>query len=254
MSDGDHAPRDRNGGYLLIEALATLAIGAVVLGGLLALGGTLSRSVDRAAWRVESGETGRRAVSAMASEIARAARRRFAGEGDRFVFLGAPDRIVFALEPVQANGLASTVAVAYQASRPGEALRAEAPLPFGAEGFDALDLSRPRTLDLGGETLRLAYVERSNLGDLITDTWEKPAAMPQAVRIDRVDRTGAVVASRRVALVAETEPGCAGGGGVAFCSTAPKGEEGGDGRRPPNDPRLQEPGRNRGAQDARSPR
>jgi type II secretory pathway component PulJ len=231
---GTPSGRDRDGGFLLLEALTTLALSALVIAGLLALGGGLSRAVDRAAARLEGAEAGRRSVAAMAQEIAGLARRRFAGEGDRFVFQGEPDRIAFVLDVVQVNGLAAPVAVAYQATAERELLRAEGALPIGASAFADADLSRPRRLEIGGELVRFAYVERlEDGGEIVTDSWNKPSALPRAVRVDRVDpATGAVLASRRVALVSETEPGCA-APGVAFCSTAKKRKPGEGAQQPP---------------------
>lgn len=226
-------------GFVLLEALATLALSALVLGALLALGGGLSRVMDRMAARAEGGEGARRVVSVMADEIARLSRRKFSGEETRYVFFGAADRVVFAVEALQPNGLAAPVVVAYQSSGPGEAFRAEGALPVGAADLDAVDLTRPRRLGVGGEIFRLAYVERlESGGELITDDWVKPGVLPRAIRIDRIDGdSGATIASRRVAIIAEADAACADPEALA-CSTAKKRPPA---RGEPGDPALRNP-------------
>lgn len=217
------APRDRSGGYLLIEALATLALSALVIAGLLSLSAVFVRSSDRSAARVERLETGPRTIAAIARDIRALVRLRWAGGGDRFVFLGLPDRIVFAIAPVQANGLRAPLVVAYQVPETGVALRAEAPLPAGATTVSDLSFAPARRLSVGAATLRFAYVDRPPAGgEIITDSWDKPDALPFAVRIDRVDPAdGRIEASLRAPVVVDAEPGCA-APETNFCSRAPK--------------------------------
>ncbi|WP_020179438.1 hypothetical protein [Methylopila sp. M107] len=65
-------------GFLLVEALAALALGALILVALLSLTGLLRRSADRAAYGVETMETSQRTVEAVARELRRATRQRWA--------------------------------------------------------------------------------------------------------------------------------------------------------------------------------
>ncbi|MFD1703828.1 type II secretion system protein J [Methylopila henanensis] len=215
--------RDRDGGFLLVEALATLAISAVVIAGLLTLGGLMARAVDRAALRAEGAETSTRPLSVVAREIEGLARRRFAGPDGRFVFLGAPDRLAFAVAPRQDDGLRAPVAVAYQAAGPGQLLRAEAPLLVGARSLDDVVFGEPVRIDLGGLDARFAYVERRPDGTtVVTDQWSEAASLPVAVRIELIEPEGGVArASRTARLIAQSEPGCA-APGKAPCSSAPK--------------------------------
>ncbi len=224
FSRGDGGERNGEAGYLLVEALATLTLAALLLGGLLALGGGLSRVADRIAGRVEATEAGRLAVAAMARDIAQLSRRRFPGAQEpRFAFYGQTDRIVFVVEAPQQDGLARPVVVAYQADGPGAALRAEGELPVDAQSLDDVALSRPHRMPFGDAELRFAFVERlKSGGELVTDAWSRSDLLPAAIRIDRLDPASKrLVASRRVAIVAETEPGCA-AAEIAFCSTKKK--------------------------------
>ncbi|MDR4306878.1 hypothetical protein IHQ68_09635 [Chelatococcus sambhunathii] len=65
-------------GFLMIEALSALALGALILVAMLSLTGLLRRSVDRAAWGVEVSEVSTRTVGTIARELRQAQRRRWA--------------------------------------------------------------------------------------------------------------------------------------------------------------------------------
>lgn len=75
MSRRRRAGRD---GFLLIEALSALALGALILVAMLSLTGLLRRSADRAAWGVEVSEISTRTVGTIARELRQAQRRRWA--------------------------------------------------------------------------------------------------------------------------------------------------------------------------------
>jgi hypothetical protein len=218
----------RDAGYLLVEALAALALSALVLGALVSLTGVLKRAADKAAFGVEEIEVAGRAVHALAGEIRRAAHARWAAAGPKatraFVFSGSPDQVTFALLPGQDTGLRAPVAVAYQIAPDGDLLRAEGPIEPDLTGAGDLDLGRVARIPLEGRRLRFAYVGRqTGGGEIVTDAWTDPLKMPAAMRIDRLDAAGAIVASLRVPLLIDGESGCAGQTG--FCSRAPNSEK-----------------------------
>lgn len=294
-------------GFLIVEALAALGLGALILVALLTLTGMLRLSADRAAARVETIEVSGRTIATIANEVREATRRRWAaepesavdrpfaigarrsangqtggarqtaqqrqpqsedgdgqsrpegqGEGQGpeldpaqlkrpFVFSGGPDRLAFALSPVQATGLREDVLVAWQIDEAGAALRAEGPLPATATGVAAVSLGPVARVEPGPERLRFAYVARQPSGDeVVTDAWTETLKMPDAVRIDRLDpRTLVLIGSLRVPIMINGEPGCA-NPQKGFCSHAPAGgERGGAGRRPPADGQANERGQDR---------
>lgn len=277
-------------GFLLVEALVALALGALILTALLSLTGLLRRSADRAAASVETMEVSGRTLATVAGEIRQASRRRWAaepgaaeaaqgpeaparpgaadqgrrppsgtaaargqaepeGEGEGgaqqqseaqanrpFVFSGAPDRVLFALTPEQANGLRAPVLVAYQIDEAGAVLRAEGAIPANATGPRAVKLGPVARIDPGPERLRFAFVDRRpDGGEVILDAWSERLRMPAAVRIDRTDpRSGEVIGSIRLPLLLDGEPGCA-DPQKGFCSRAEKTARNGSARpgRPP---------------------
>lgn len=281
-------------GFLIVEALAALGLGALILVALLTLTGMLRRSADRAAAGVETLEVSGRTVATIANEVRQATRKRWAAEpgsavarpsatGPRqsangqgrgggqqytgrpyteddgqsggegggvaqqepidpaqlkrpFVFSGGPDRLAFALSPVQLNGLREDVLVAWQIDEAGAALRAEGPLPATATGLDAIRLGPVDRVEPGPELLRFAYVARQATGDeVVTDAWTETLRMPDAIRIDRLDpRTLVLRGSLRVPIVLNGEPGCA-NPAKAFCSHAAAGGGKGETSRTPQD-------------------
>ena len=67
-------------GFMLVEALAALALGALVLTALLSFTGIMRRSADAAAARLQTMEVSGRTVATVANEVRSAARLRWAAE------------------------------------------------------------------------------------------------------------------------------------------------------------------------------
>ncbi|MET0314574.1 MAG: hypothetical protein ABW275_09290 [Hansschlegelia sp.] len=205
-------------GYILVEALAAIALGALVLSALVSFTGVLRRAADRAAASVETMEISGRTLDTLTRELRLATRRRFAAagaDGDEqqqrpFVFTGTPDRVVFTLDPVQASGLKAPVVVAYQVDANGDLLRAEGALPATAQNIGAVRLGTVERVDPGAERLRFAYVDAAPGAEVITDDWTNPLKMPAAVRITRLNgATLLPIATLRVPLLIDAEAGCA---------------------------------------------
>lgn len=262
-------------GFVLIEALAALTLGGLLLVALVTLTGMLRRSADIAAFRVETMEVSGRTLTTIATELRQATRRRWAADpaavaasaraksdaeqaprspqanqsqqgrqgnssaqqpdevqnatetqeldpaqrNRQFVFSGTPDRLIFALSPLQANGLRADVLVIWQIDPSGAALRAEGELTAAALGAADVKLGPVARVAPGPERLRFAYIGPvEGGGEVITDAWTETARMPAAVRIDRLDpKSLAVVGSVRVPIELNGEPGCA-DPSKAFCS------------------------------------
>lgn len=215
---GDRGRRDARGGFLLVEALAVLAISAAILVGLASLTQLLLRQADGLAARTERLELRERTLAALSRDIRALARIRFEGpDRERFVFAGTPDRLLFAREAsAEMPAEAGAVAVLLQsADESGQVrlLRAESPLLPGMAGFDDLRFGPVRTLlDRDPARIRFAYVAAATekTPELILDAWPPESPPPAAVRIGLADpATGELVSSLRVAILHEAEPGCA---------------------------------------------
>lgn len=223
-------------GFLLVEALATLAISAAILAGLASVMGLMLRQADLAATRTDRLEREGRSLDALSRDIRAILRVRWAGLPPRsYVFRGEPDRIVLARARRGESGLRDTVAVILQSTDHeggGRILRSEARLPPGATAIEQLRFDEPRTLYDGRSLIRFAYVGRGENGgpETLTDAWPVAGTLPVAVRIALVDPvTDALLSTLRVPILVEAEPGCA-NPGKAFCSHGDgKGEPEGEG-------------------------
>ncbi|MBH0237856.1 hypothetical protein [Methylobrevis albus] len=221
--------RDRRGGYLLVEAIATLAIGAMILAGLASLSGLLLRAGDRAASRAGVVEVVGRTVAALRRDIAPAARLRWAspsgaeanaGLGD-FIFTGTSSRLILARDVTGPDGLAAAVVTIFEVDRRDPRRRllvAEAPLPREATGPRGLTLGPVREAYAGPLDLRFGYEGRGPDGvPVLRESWTDPASMPAVVVIDILDAAGAPAyppvriplrITAEAACIDITKPGC----------------------------------------------
>ena len=218
------APSRRRGsdGFLLVEALATMAIGATILVGLSTLVGLMLRTADRAAAAAHGLEQTDRTVAALTREIGSLTRARWYGSEPRaFIFVGEPDRIMFARTTSKVGAPATTAVVTVQ-SAGARLLYAEAPLAPGAASLADLRFALVRDMHEGAIAVRFAYFGRAGEsgGERLVDAWPAGPALPSAVRISILDSgTGRLLRSLRVPVLIEAEPGCA-APEEAFCSRA----------------------------------
>ncbi len=225
-------PCGRQAGFLVVEALATFAISALILAGLASLLGVMLRAADRAADRVQDLETTARAVAALRRDIQLLARARWSGAAPRsFVFAGEPEKIMFAQSVPQGSGFRTATVVVIQSvgiDAGGRLLRTEAALTPGAASLRELHFSPARNLQEGRSTVRFAYFARAREGgsEVLVDHWPSAVQLPAAVRIGIVDpATGGLLSSVRVPIRVDAEAGCA-APDIAFCSRAdPKKSE-----------------------------
>lgn len=208
---------DPRGGFLMVEALAVLAISAAILLALGSLTRLMLRQADGLAERTARLERTEQGLSALSRDIGRLARARWDGpERERFVFAGEPWRLLFALDRPASDGsaLGETVAVLLRSDGSGAGgrlTRSEAPLPPGLPGPGALVFGPERVLYEGPARVRFAYVapRSDTTPELIVDTWPPIGPPPVAVRVGLADPgTGDVASSLRVPVLTEAEPGC----------------------------------------------
>ncbi len=211
------------GGFLLLEALTTLALGALVIAGLSTVIVLMLRFSDRTAADLGRREVLGRALQTVEQEIRDMARLRLGGAQDApFLFSGHPDRLLFTLDRLDDNGLDAPVAVAYRTgTRDGvtRLARAEAAVPPAATDAAALVFGKPATVYAGDRGIRFAFFapQPDGSGEVLMDDWKQPAKMPTAVRIAVIAPDGTIEESTRVPLLVDAEPGCA-VPGKGFCS------------------------------------
>lgn len=204
-------------GFVLAEILVALAISGAVLLGLCSLTNVVSRHARLVFARVEASEADRQGLAALAQDIGLAQRLRWAGPpgAQPFVFLGAADRLLFAVESPLGSPLAPVRLVQLQSAvtpEGGEVLRAEAALPPAARDIADLVPGPVNAVHWGSRRLRFAYIAAATAKtpEIAVDTWDLPDAMPVAVRLSLEDpETGLAAQSLRVALRVEAEAGCA---------------------------------------------
>ncbi|WP_336489832.1 prepilin-type cleavage/methylation domain-containing protein [Methylobacterium nigriterrae] len=199
----------------MAEALAALTVGAATLVALASLVALFSQNAGGVAARFEEIEARERCLQSLAKDISRAARARWTGNIPRpFVFVGAPDRLLFAIDDIGGGGPEHPIVIEIQAVsnlRGGLILRATASLGPASTGIDTLRFAPPHVLYRGPWSVRFAYVTAATRTEpeILTDVWSDPAAMPSAVRISLVNaQSGHAVSQLRVKLRHEGEIGC----------------------------------------------
>jgi hypothetical protein len=164
-------------------------------------------------------------------------------------FLGAPDELRLVVETVDPSGLPAPVYVRWKsevtASGRGRITRSEAPLVPGQPLPDVF--AGEQAADTGTDVIRFAYFgpAPSGGGEVLTDVWPTPTALPSAVRLGRANTTTLQVAgSVRVPIRVDAEIGCI-ESTMGWCSLTPdrkSGEAQEGGERRPEDPRRRRPG------------
>lgn len=225
---------------LLVEALTTIALSALVLSGLVATSGLFLRVLDRSVAHVHDVEALDRTMTAIGSDLRRLARARWDGPGAQpFIFDGTPTRLVFARTGSNLPGLEAGGDRAFPGERVvsissqnipqgGRILRREAPLRPGMSGPGSLVFGESLELQSGRARLRFAYLAPSPQGRAPQPpqaTWPSGPLLPEAVLMEMVDpETGRVVLSARTRLMVDSDIGCL-QGGVGPCGLPDRQEE-----------------------------
>ena len=205
----DRGHRAPNGGYLLVEVLATMTISAFILAALLSIVFFTIRASQRIDRQTQAVENVGRVMAALAREIQQAAPLRWGSQGSGFVFSGDAMSLMFARENLSADGAADDQAVILRNAN-GQLLLSETPLlPNYRSASELVAAPQQPVLDRRFQ-VRFAYFSRLGNGqEALTDKWTDALQMPVAVRVSMTDGTGRLVGSTRVALRVDAEPGCA---------------------------------------------
>ncbi len=218
-------PRLRGGeGSLLVEALTTFALSALVLSGLVTTSGLFLRILDRSVAHAHDVEALDRAMIAIGRDLRRLVRARWDGPGPHsFIFEGHPTRLVFAQAGTGTGtrgdrpGGERVVSITSRANaQGGRVLRSEASLRPGTTGPRSLVFEGSRELHSGRTRLRFAYLAPSRQGHplpLPQADWPSGPLLPEVVVAEMVEpETGRVVLSARTRLMVDSDIGCLQGG------------------------------------------
>lgn len=204
---GPTASRARGSdGFLLVEALAAMAIGGFILIGLVSVVGLMGRAETRAAAIATGVEASSRAIDAIARDLKVAARVR--GPDGGFLFRGTPIGVTFARRFAEYGDL-RLVTLVSEDGRPSRVTRTEAPLPpAGVADPGSGTVSEAYA---GASPMRFSYFSRLPTGEeALLDNWEVSTDMPSAVRISLLDAaSGEIETTIRIGLAIEAEAGCA---------------------------------------------
>lgn len=240
--------RGARGGYVVLEALATLAIGALVLAGTASILSLVLGGADRTARAVDVLETAGRAMAAIERDLADTRRVRIPGEEGEpvYVFAGSPSTLTFVAAEKGDDGRRRPVLVRWESlaveGQRGALRRSVAPFVPGAPLPAA---TRTDVIDTGASVIRFAFFSALPGGDgeALTDAWTDLGAMPSAVRLSRADpQKLTILSSVRAPLRIDADIGCISTTG-GFCSLMPTGEvpKSDSGGAPAGDPGAAEP-------------
>jgi len=188
-------------GFTLVELLAALAIGAVIIAASSALVHNVALHFEQGTRAVSDGERLILAIERLAADIGsarfvlRTSDGRSAPSTSPLAFIGEPARVVFVGPSVAANQSGEEVIslIVEQEDDVTRLVRRRAPWFGPRTRFEELSFSDPVTLLDGKFLISFAYGQVSQNGTLAwSDAWQGQASLPRWVRLNLRDRaTGA---------------------------------------------------------------
>lgn len=185
----------RDGGFALVESIAVLALSALVLLALLIATSLVTRNSGAATRRANAVENLATGLDALRRDIAAA---RFArGGGDAqapILFEGSPRALAFvAGDDGSGSGSAENMIriEARSDARQGALVRSSAPLLPQMTGFAGATFSNATVVVAGPWSYRFSYAESQGGPPRWQASWQSRKALPGAVRLEVLDRTGA---------------------------------------------------------------
>lgn len=214
------AARSGAQGFLLVEALATMAISTFLLVAMASVVSLTLRASQRAERTSQDVEETSRTLAALMRDIEQVEPVRWAGAGAGFVFEGTADSLSFARKAPLPDGSFESRFVSFR--RAGlDLIAQERVLPPTATGPGDLGLVSLQDVLQKRYRVQFAYFSRLDAGqEALTDSWDNDSLLPVAVRISLFDRDGAVRGSVRIPILVDAEPGCA-APGKALCNFVP---------------------------------
>ena len=190
----------------MVEALATLALSAIVLVGLGSIIVTMVGTSERAALRSERIEARGRLHAALRRDLSRMLPVRWSEPDAGLVFTGDAASLVFAVETGE-GGLAIVTLAASGPDDGRHLLRTEQDLPPNAGGPEALPGAAATEIYAGPDPIAFGYVARDAPREVSGD-WTSTETLPLALLVHVGDEADREV--WRVPLLIDAEPGCAG--------------------------------------------
>ncbi len=202
-------------GYVMIEALAALAISGLVLAAVPLASGMLIRSWQRATTGSDQIDRLSTGLSVVRRELSVMRRERFA-ERDAagpYAFLATPNTVAMVVPDAGEKGKGGeyVVAISVRPEAKGNALvRGTVPFRPDMRTFEDLRLENPVVLLDGPWKYRFQYAARKRDGIEWLDQWLDEQDLPVAIRLDIVDyiTEQRVVPPLVVPLRILAEPGC----------------------------------------------
>ncbi|MCT8974715.1 PulJ/GspJ family protein [Microbaculum marinisediminis] len=202
-------------GYVMIEALAALAISGLVLAAVPLASGILFRNWEKATSGSDTLDRLASGLSVVRRELSMMRRERFADRdaAGPYAFLATSDTIGFVL-PDASDGSEPGEFVVVIKVRPeanGNALvRGMAPFRPDMRNFNRLRLDDPVVLLSGPWKYRFQYAARRRDGLEWLDEWLDEQDLPVAIRLDVVDYTSEqrVIPPLVIPIRVDAEPGC----------------------------------------------
>lgn len=221
-------PRQGQDGFMLVEMLVAMAVGAFLLVALASVTGFLMRSHDRITRGIQDAEDAGRALAALSREIRQAQPVHWAGKKAAYVFAGTPGQLLFARE-AEGDGPRRLDAVRLDVrSDAGRTaiVRSESVLPPDAVAPENLSWQPPAPLYAGSARVAFAYYMRlDGGGEALLDAWPAGDEMPVALRMSFLPSgPNARLLSLRIPLPIDGTPGCA----IRDCRANPEETEDGD--------------------------
>lgn len=205
---------ERRGGYVMLEALAALAISGLVLAAVPLASGILIRTWQRVTQGSDTLDTLATGLAVVRQELSTLRRERFPGRDDvPYMFLGTPDT-VGAVLPGGGGPNDTGEAVVVLSVRPEAAgntlLRGSVPYRPDIRSFVGLPLADPVVLLTGPWRYQFQYADRRRGKIEWIPEWQDEGALPFAIRLDVTDYvTGArIIPPLVVPLRIEADPGC----------------------------------------------
>lgn len=191
-------------GFILAEALVSMAISAFVLVALISLVSMVTRASARLSAANLDVETQTRTLAILSNKLEEIAPLRWAGPGGALIFSGRPTSLTFARQPLSPTEPEEFVTL----TSIGMALSEErGPLPPDAT---ALPIARSATPVQQRYAVRFAYFGRGDgETEVLVDRWEKADEMPVAIRVSLFTADGSPAGALRIPIRITGEIGCA---------------------------------------------
>ncbi len=210
MRRGDCDPA---GGFALVEAIAVLAISALVLVALLIATDLVSRNAAAAARRANDLETLTTGLAALRRDLEGTLHVQASGAAAALIFFGEPDALGIAVESDRSgrdNGQSLLHIETRYKDGQGALIRSSAPLLPETGGFTGVTFGDSALLALGPWRYRFSYAGPSAGRFTWRVDWPESGILPVAVRLEVLDGEGErVIPALTVRLPVDTS-GCAG--------------------------------------------